>query len=335
MATKVSLLDSLKPLAKLNHLASAARIAVACSGGKDSIALLHAAVQAGLKPIALHINHNIHADAAQWSTHVAQCAALWGAGFDSRTLTGLSADMPSLEAAARSARHAALSTLCAKHGVTTLLLAHHANDQAETVLLNLLRGTGLTGVGMPTQRTVENTLWLRPWLNIPRLAIEQYASVYQLQWIEDPSNTDTTLRRNAVRHTLWPVLESVEPRALPSLTRFAGIAQGAGELLHALALRIVKQHLDSNNTLDWHAMVKGEAATVQLALLRAWLAHLNLRPPSTAQGLAMLDQLNARYNHSAGDGLRCHYLGLTLSFKSKRLVCTLQSDAVNSNTIAS
>ena len=321
----------------LSHLKNAgAQVAVACSGGLDSIALLHAACAAGLNPIALHINHGIAAESGAWAAHVAAQAAHYGAAFACIEATGLYSGMPSLEAAARSARHAALGELCAKHGVGTLLLAHHANDQAETVLLNLLRGTGLAGVGMPRERLVSNAfssnilsnipfnlssvLWLRPWLDAPRSAIETYAAQHSLHWVEDPSNTDTTLRRNAVRHQLWPVVESVEPRALSSLTRFASIALDASQLALALAQTVLAAHTAPDGGLDWRSASKAQPESVQQALLRAFLATHRLRPPGAAQGAAMLAQLNAL----TGNGLRCSHGGGDLFFRDKRLYVRAQ-----------
>jgi tRNA(Ile)-lysidine synthase len=287
----------------LKHIPSP--VAVACSGGLDSIALLHSACAAGLKPIALHIDHGIHPDSAAWARQVQTTAAQFGAGFASVRVNGLAGDMPSLENAARNARHAALARLCEQHGIQTLLLAHHANDQAETVLLNLLRGSGLGGVGMPASRPVGSTTWLRPWLQQPRSSIEAYAAQHGLSWIEDPSNTDESLRRNAVRHTLWHVVQAVEPRALPSLLRFASIAQEAATTEQALALQCLQLHVKTGNGLDWYATSKGHTCAVQAALLRAWLGLLSCKPPSQARLIAMLDQLNAR----TGDGLRCSHEG--------------------------
>jgi tRNA(Ile)-lysidine synthase len=287
--------------ASLKHLS--APVAVACSGGLDSIALLHAACAVGLEPIALHIDHGIHPDSAAWAKQVEATAKQFGAAFFGERVSGLSSDMPSLENAARNARHAALARLCAAHGIKTLLLAHHANDQAETVLLNMLRGTGLGGVGMPPSRMVGSTTWLRPWLNVPRADIEIYAAQHGLNWVEDPSNTDQTLRRNAVRHTLWPVVQAVEPRALPSLLRFASIAQEAASTEQALALQCLQPHLKSGNGLDWYAASKNHSPAVQAALLRAWLGQLGCKPASQARIFGMLEQMSAR----TGDGLRCSH----------------------------
>ncbi len=291
-------------------------VAVACSGGLDSTALLHAACAAGVaqgfKPIALHIDHGIHPDSIVWAAQVQATATQYEADFASERVGGLTGDMPSLENAARNARHAALARLCESHGIKTLLLAHHANDQAETVLLNLLRGSGLGGVGMPQSRQVGGTTWLRPWLNVPRADIEAYAAQHGLRWIEDPSNTDQTLRRNAVRHTLWPVVQAVEPRALPSLLRFANIAQEAASTEQALARQCLHPYIKPENGLDWFAASKGHTPAVQAALLRAWLGLLGCKPPTQARLASMLEQLNAR----TSDGLRCSHEGWALVYRA-------------------
>ena len=299
-----------------NKTPQGATIGVACSGGVDSLVLLHAACAAGLNPIALHIDHGIHADSASWAQHVHEQALTYGARYDSHVLTGLSAGMPSLENAARMQRHKALAMLCERHSVNVLLLAHHANDQAETVLLNLLRGTGLGGVGMPTKRVQQGLTWLRPWLDVPKHVLLDYAHAHKLVWIDDPSNTDTDLRRNAVRHQLWPMVEQVEPRALTSLLRFSDIALEAANTEHALAAQVLRNFIDpADGTVDWHAMVKGQQAATQMALLRAWLAQLGCKPPTQAHGLAMLAQLSAQ----TGAGLRCKHEQWHFVYQNKRL----------------
>ena len=314
-------------------------IAVACSGGLDSTALLHAVSKlpagtsdtAHTRPIALHVNHGIHPDSSAWAAQVARQAHQFRLRFDSEIVLGLHTDMPSLEAAARDARHAALRRLCAKHGIKTLLFAHHANDQAETVLLNLLRGTGLAGVGMPRTRVLDMgnastpTQLVRPWLDVPRAQIEQYARAHQLNWVEDPSNADTTLRRNAVRHTLWPVIEQVEPRALPSLARFADLALAAHQTESGLASKLLAAYTAANGTLDWYTLCRDEPATIQHALLRAYLTKHSIRAPSAAQLAAMCQQLNAR----TGDGLRCSLAGFELVFAGRRLQAIKSSKEAN------
>lgn len=305
------------------------RFALACSGGLDSMALLHAAHQAGLNPLVLHVDHGIHADSAQWAQEVHSRAQTLGLEFAVHRASGLTAGMANLENAARLARQQGLLSLAKAQGAGCVLLAHHANDQAETVLLNLLRGTGLNGVGMPPHRSVQGVAWVRPWLDIPKSTLLAYAQAQGLNWVDDPSNLDEALRRNAVRHSLWPVLLAVEPRALPSLLRFSKIATEAAQNERTLAARWVAEFIRPQNSNDeasgqriaWHEMVKNQAVQVQMALLRAWLAHLGCRSPTQARAEAMLKQLNAK----TGSGVRCSHEGWIFAFDGKTLVAQVQA----------
>ena len=280
--------------------------------------MLHAACLAGLNPVALHVDHGIHLESHRWANELETTAIALGAPFASQRLEGLHAGMPNLENAARNARSHALRELAQAHKAGCILLAHHANDQAETVLLNLLRGTGLGGVGMPQQRRNDGLIWLRPWLQVPRSDILAYATAHALQWAEDPSNADLALRRNAVRHQLWPVVQAVESRALPSLLRFSSIALEAAQTEQALAAHWVQGFFQKNGEnpamevhhLDWHGMVKDQSIPLQTALLRAWLAMLGCKPPTQAHAFAMLGQLNAK----TGGGLRCVHEGWAFGF---------------------
>lgn len=329
---------SLPPLlTALNNLTPP--IAIACSGGLDSIALLHAMYKMAninnaytLPVIALHINHNIHPDSNHWQSHVYAFANQLGTRFDSLTIEGLSNNMPNLENAARDARYHALEQLCEQHSIATLLFAHHANDQAETILLNLCRGTGLNGIGMPPIRQVKHTTWVRPWLSFTRKDIEIYATQHHLKWIDDPSNTDETLRRNAMRHTVLPILKHVEPRTISSLLRFAQLAQDYANTEYQLAFMGLKpyilQHIPCNTIhttqnsnmgneqgIDWRSMSKGLDIKVQASLLRTWLMYLHCKPASKARLYAMIKQINAQ----TGNGVRCYHDGWKFEYRNGKL----------------
>lgn len=279
--------------------------------------MLYAASYAGLNPVALHIDHGIHPHSAEWAQTVFEATQQLGVGFASQRLDHLQAGMPNLENAARNARHLALQTLAQQRGVDCILLAHHANDQAETVLLNLLRGTGLGGVGMPKQRQVAGITWQRPWLDETRSALAAYAAQQQLTWVEDPSNTNLNLRRNAVRHQLWPTVTAVEPRALPSLLRFSSLALEAAQTEQALAVHWVQSYTQGDAAhIDWHGMMQNQTNPVQIALLRAWLSLLGCKPPTHAHATAMLSQLNAKTRQ----GLRCTHQEWAFGFKG-RVLC--------------
>ncbi|MBL0720227.1 tRNA lysidine(34) synthetase TilS [Piscinibacter sp. Jin2] len=219
--------------------------AVAWSGGRDSTALLHASLRVarglGLRVHAFHIDHGLQAASADWARRCAAQAARWArAGaplrFASRRLEGRPGPGDSVEAWAREGRRAALAALAREAGVDLLLLAHHAGDQAETVLLQALRGAGPAGLAaMPARQWRQGLCWARPWREQPRRAIEAYLRRHRLRWIEDPSNAEPVHARNRLRQHVWPALDSAFPQAGSALLRLARHAAEAAENLRALA----------------------------------------------------------------------------------------------------
>jgi tRNA(Ile)-lysidine synthase len=303
-------------------LTRASAVAVAYSGGLDSTALLHAAVQA-LKNkatvVALHVNHRINPAADSWEEHARQTAAALGIDSDVARLSGLAAGDRNLEERAREARWKALIRMAAKHNAVAILTAHHANDQAETVLLQLLRGTGLAGMGMREQSARDGLAVLRPWLKFERAQLEAFAAARELAWIEDPSNSDVALRRNAVRHALWPAVHAADDRALPSLLRFAEHAQHLDESMDWLATRWLNSCLDANDThqLHWGRLMEAPLPVRQLGF-RAWIRRLGLRMPTQARLDAMLTQLDGK----TAAGVRCVHEGWTFSKRGQVAIAT-------------
>jgi tRNA(Ile)-lysidine synthase len=297
-------------------------VAVAYSGGLDSTVLLHAAVQA-LKNkatvVALHVNHRINPAADAWEEHARATAQDLGIDCDVARLTDLHAGDPNLEEKAREARWKALIRMAGKHNAVAILTAHHANDQAETVLLQLLRGTGLAGMGMRVHTAREGVAVLRPFLPFERSALEAFAQARDLKWIEDPSNSDVALRRNAVRHKLWPAVEAADHRALSSLTRFAEHAQHIDESMDWLATRWLNSCLDANDThqLHWGRLMEAPPPVRQLGF-RAWIKRLGLRMPTQARLDAMLQQLDGK----TAAGVRCAHEGWTFSRRGPVAIAT-------------
>lgn len=249
--------------------AVAAGLAVAFSGGRDSTALLHAVwralTQLGDHSIplhALHVHHGLQAAADDWAAHCRRQVRRWSARgarihFHLRELKLQPAPGESLEAAAREARYAALTGMAVEAGCTHVLLAHHADDQAETFLLQALRGAGSAGLAsMPRQIERRGIVWLRPWLDLPRRAIEAYVQRHRLSHIEDGSNADPRYARNRLRHHVLPALENAFPGAVAVLGRAARQAQEARVCLEALA------------RIDLAAAGRDEGA-LQVAALRA------------------------------------------------------------------
>lgn len=210
-------------------------LCVALSGGLDSVVLLD--LLAGLRGElgyaleAAHVQHGLSSNADAWLASCAsQCEARGVA------LHALHVHVPrntgqGIEAAAREARHAALATL----PCDWLVLAHHRNDQAETLLFRLLRGAGVRGSGAMRLVEAGRPGRLRPLLDVPREALRSYALAAGLQWVEDESNEDCRFRRNFLRHRVMPLLEQAFPGAIATLARAAAHFQEADTLLEELA----------------------------------------------------------------------------------------------------
>ena len=225
----------------------ARRIAVAASGGRDSTALLHATARAGrgagIEVLALHVHHGLQPQADAWWRHLrAQCARWARNGLPVRFVGSRLAGGPgagdSVEAWARRERYAALAAMARREGVHAVLLAHHRRDQAETVLLQALRGAGPAGLSaMPREIVRGGVHWIRPWLGLPRESIEHYVRQHRLRWVDDPSNDDPRYARNRLRLKVWPAFagafEQLEP-LLCAVARRAQETQACCEELAAL-----------------------------------------------------------------------------------------------------
>lgn len=245
---------------------SADRVAVGLSGGVDSVVLVHALHACGAKFSAVHVNHGLSANAGQWERFCRQFCAALEVSLDVQRVK-VEKKGGGLEAAAREARRAAFLRCPA----SVIVLAHNQDDQAETVLHNLLRGAGLEGAkGMQAEARLGEKQLHRPLLDVSRAAILDYAKAHRLKWIEDESNADESLTRNFLRHRVGPLLAQKFPRWQVSLARAAGHFAAAG--------------------------VNEEK------LLRAWLAGQGLRAPSAARLGEMLKQLLGRAAQIQHDG---------------------------------
>ena len=237
-------------------------VAVGLSGGVDSVVLLHRlralAPRLGFRLSAVHVHHGLSANADAWATFCRKLCKDWDVPLAVRKVR-VRRRGTGLEAAARAARRAAFGRVAAD----TIALAHHLDDQAETVLLNLLRGAGPRGASaMPVAGRLGDKLLLRPLLSVPRREILAYARAHRLAWVEDESNRDDALTRNFLRLHVGPLLESRFPRWRESLARAA-------------------------------RLFAAEDARAEGAL-RAFLAHQGLRAPSEAKLVEMLKQLTSR-----------------------------------------
>ena len=190
------------------------KIAVAFSGGLDSTVLLAAICRLTPRPEvrALHIDHGLHPDSGAWEGHCKALAASLGVGFGSLQCPVEPVQGESLEARARAVRYRALAELLAPGEI--LVTAHHADDQLETLMLRLMRGTGVKGLrGIAPLQPFGAGFLARPLLAISREDILAAAREWDLEWIEDPSNRDTRFDRNYVRAELIPRITKRWPAA--------------------------------------------------------------------------------------------------------------------------
>jgi tRNA(Ile)-lysidine synthase len=207
-------------------------VVVGCSGGADSTALLALAVDAELAPVAVHVDHGLRAGSADEADFVAAVAERLGAEFRSVCVT--IAPGPNLEARARDARYEALEHARVTTGASMVLVGHTADDQAETVLLNVLRGAATTGLaGMPPTRDRIT----RPLLGWRRADTRALCAARELPVLDDPMNHDGSFRRVAIRQEVMPLLERIAGRDLtPVLARQAALLREDTEFLDALAV---------------------------------------------------------------------------------------------------
>jgi len=260
------------------------------SGGLDSVVLLHLLANYrdahGLELSALHVHHGLSPNAGQWAT---DCGQLCETLRVPLTIERVQVDRDSgtgLEAAAREARYGAY----ARTNAPVIALAHHLDDQAETVLLQLLRGTGLRGAaGMPEWRQLRGThvsLW-RPLLGLTRSELESHAKAHGLAWVEDESNASTAFDRNFLRLQVAPLLESRFPGWKHALSRFARHAGTSAGLLDQASR---DDGVDPGSPLAVE-LLRTQSPEARAHALRTYLQDQGLPMPSEARLAEMARQL--------------------------------------------
>ena len=275
-------------------------IAIAYSGGLDSSALLRLAKSYadahGTALCAFHIHHGISPNADAWAAFCeAQCAAL-GVPFAVRRIRLDGQQKSGTEEAARIARYAALGALCRQYQAPVLLTAHHQDDQAETVLLQLLRGSGVAGLsGMDVANVApdllgdSNLLMGRPLLALAREDLAQLVAEKGIATIEDESNTDPRFARNALRHEVMPAIARLFPGFAQRFARSAQHAQSAQRLLIDLAAQDLQSCL-VGQCIDLAQLRLLSSDRID-NLLRYWFGSRRVRMPSTAWLAEMRSQL--------------------------------------------
>lgn len=283
-------------------------IAIAYSGGLDSSLLLHLASRYAAMhafPVcAFHIHHGLSPHADAWADHCRTEADRYGMLFACCKVNVAANDKRGVEEAARVARYAALGDLCRRHRVSLLLTAHHQDDQAETVLLQLMRGAGLPGLsGMPVVQEQHPLLGSgialgRPLLDCSRKALQQAVLRLGLKYIGDESNADIRHRRNALRHIIAPVIEAHFPGFAPLVARTASHVQSAQSLLHDLAMIDMKTCItDSRSRALEISGLKHLSTGRADNVLRHWLYAQGVQLPSASR----LDEIRVQMLDAASD----------------------------------
>ena len=304
---------------------SVLRIAVALSGGLDSTVLLHACNQfiqnynqaaenggainhnyhySSISIMALHVHHGISPNADNWLAHCEQQCQDLHIPFDAKNVQINAQEADGIEAAARQKRYAALGEMCERHHIDALITAHHQDDQAETLLLQLLRGAGIAGLGgMQTCHFAAGllgtkcVLLVRPLLDFSRVQLEKYAQQFQLNHIEDESNADVRYTRNALRLQIMPLLAQHFPGYQSRFTRTTKHAQSALNLLSQFAQQDYQQvALKAAITpvpsarLDIQKLAQLSDERID-NVLRYWIALQQMAMPSSARLAEMRKQL--------------------------------------------
>lgn len=285
---------------------------IAYSGGLDSHVLLslcsHLRDQWGIKCRAIHINHHLSPHALSWLTHCKKICEDYAITCTFHTLHIDPASGDSLEEIAREKRYAFFAE-CLSPG-DVLLTAHHQDDQAETVLLQLLRGAGLKGLaGMPSIKSFAQGFHCRPLLPYSRSDLAHYAAENQLKWIEDESNADLKFTRNFIRHKILAQLKKRFPSASATLARSAAYCAESQNLLETFAkeLCVISQGT-LDNTLSVTKLIQLTSEKQRL-VLRQWILSLGFPLPDSKK----IKTIQLTVLTSSWDSLPCvHWGGVEL-----------------------
>ncbi len=264
--------------------APAEPVLLAISGGRDSVALLHLLREAGFTNLILcHLNHGLRGDEsdgdARFVTRLAKKHEL-KCEVEAAHVSALAQERKiSVETAAREARHAFLLRVAEKHDTWVVFLAHHAEDQAETILANLCRGSGLAGLaGMHAVQRLDSGLHLvRPLLNVRRSEIDAYLKSRRFKFREDSSNTSPKHRRNRLRHEALPLLNDIFARDVaPQLLRLGSLADQDDDCLQSQAVTYLTapQHLHDDRSLPITNELLALHPAVLSRVLALWLREV-------------------------------------------------------------
>ena len=278
------------PRQALELISAAPRVVVAYSGGCDSQVLLDMLRRwrsPGSWLLAAHVDHGLSPESGQWLEHCREYCNRHGISFKAEQVDARPPRGASPESYARKLRYAALAS-CMSPGAV-LLLAHHADDQAETMLLQAMRGAGVDGMAaMPFTREFAAGTMVRPLLEISKARILQYARDMDLNWIEDGSNKDLSYDRNYIRHVVIPVLAERWPGAGSTLAAASNNFAAARAMLEDQAMVDIAGAV-SGSSIDIKVLSRLDSRRAANAF-RYWLRSHDIRAPSAARLGEMLRQ---------------------------------------------
>lgn len=280
-----------------NWLSSEYTLTIAYSTGADSTALLHALSVLrqtfGFKLNAVHINHQLQVEADQWQTLAEQFCHTHSIPLHCRRIT-VDNNGQGLEAAAREQRYNAI--VSSVHPGQPLLTGHHRDDQAETLLLNLLRGSGLRGLaGIPFIRQLQHAWLIRPLLAVKHADLLQYCSQHKLIYSEDPSNSDRHFDRNWLRSEVLPLLQQRFPAASEGLARSADLLAASLHFERDSINALLDSKLSRPGALPVAALTDC-SDYVQYELLYAFITQQHSHRPQRRQLLEFIRQLSDAAN---------------------------------------
>ena len=315
----------------LSHCNPPKHIYIAYSGGVDSHVLLHlCAAHPKLKSniTAVYVHHGLQVSADAWAVHCQKTASLLGVHCQVLRVNAKPTLGESPEEAARNARYSALKTLMNNDDV--LLVAQHREDQLETVLLQLFRGSGLQGLSaMPESSVFGLGHLLRPLLNTAKSTIDAYAQTHGLNWVEDPTNQSHDYDRNYLRNAILPLLKQRWPACDKTVARSARHCADAQVLISAMSEQLFLQVFNNDDQTLVISQLMTFSIHEQTLIIRHWFQYLNLKMPSQAFVKRVQSELlNARLDSDPiiarrhycvrryRDKLYCLPSSLTLPFES-------------------
>lgn len=274
-------LGSVRLLQQLGELPQPRAYWVGLSGGLDSVVLLHQLCtirdRLGVGLHAIHCDHGLQSDSADWAQYCQALCDEWSVPCRVERLQISPQTGESLESLARQARYQAFAEVIGDQGM--LLTAHHQDDQAETLLLQLLRGAGVAGLAaMPLIAPLERGWLARPLLSCGQADLEAYARDHALEWIDDPSNESLDFDRNFLRHRVMPLLQSRWPAAAASISRSAGLCAEVNQIVRSVAENDLARCRGVSHYRQDIRCLQNLPRERRASLLRAWVADVGLPP---------------------------------------------------------